>query len=340
MTIANRRCAVLGQPIAHSLSPVLHNAAYRALGFEHWHYDKNEVGEDGLDAFLKTLDPTWAGLSLTMPLKKTIQPYGMPSNRWAKELEVANTAVFDWTKTTIDADGSWPHGKPEIKLYNTDVIGIVLAFGHAFGHTFGRPFGQLEASSNIIDGSQALVIGNGNTAASALAACTMMPGIKHIVVAARRPGKNSSLRQVSSKFIDTPEPLREIVLDDAQTLCHELMRSAIVINTIPGHAADQVAAMLADARASNAQAGALCGTLLDVVYDPRPTNLMQVWREGGGTALGGEEMLLYQALVQVLLMTGIWANDYLSDGGVIPPAGISGDILEQAMRTALEEVLQ
>mgnify|MGYP003210464203 CR=1 FL=1 len=74
--MANHRCAVLGKPVAHSLSPVLHNAAYRSLKLDDWLYDKHEVGEDDLDAFLKGLDSTWAGLSLTMPLKKTIQPYG------------------------------------------------------------------------------------------------------------------------------------------------------------------------------------------------------------------------------------------------------------------------
>ena len=72
--MANHRCAVLGKPVAHSLSPVLHNAAYRSLKLDDWLYDKHEVGEDDLDAFLKGLDSTWAGLSLTMPLKKTIQP--------------------------------------------------------------------------------------------------------------------------------------------------------------------------------------------------------------------------------------------------------------------------
>ena len=66
--MANHRCAVLGKPVAHSLSPVLHNAAYRSLKLDDWLYDKHEVGEDDLDAFLKGLDSTWAGLSLTMPL--------------------------------------------------------------------------------------------------------------------------------------------------------------------------------------------------------------------------------------------------------------------------------
>ena len=79
----NHRCAVLGKPIAHSLSPTLHNAAYRALALDDWWYDKHEVGETDLEGFLKTLNPQWAGLSLTMPLKKTIQPYGNPSDTWS-----------------------------------------------------------------------------------------------------------------------------------------------------------------------------------------------------------------------------------------------------------------
>lgn len=85
MTEVNHRCAVLGKPIAHSLSPVLHNAAYHALHLDDWSYDKHEVGEPDLEGFLESLDPTWSGLSLTMPLKKTIQPYGTPCNTWAKK---------------------------------------------------------------------------------------------------------------------------------------------------------------------------------------------------------------------------------------------------------------
>ena len=129
--MANHRCAVLGKPVAHSLSPVLHNAAYRSLKLDDWLYDKHEVGEDDLDAFLKGLDSTWAGLSLTMPLKKTIQPYGVPENLWAKELKVANTAVFDWSVAADDP--AWPNGKPGSKLYNTDVIGLRAALDELLG---------------------------------------------------------------------------------------------------------------------------------------------------------------------------------------------------------------
>ncbi|NMM97998.1 shikimate dehydrogenase family protein [Bifidobacterium olomucense] len=323
--MANHHCAVLGKPIAHSLSPVLHNAAYRALGLSEWHYDKHEVGEDELDAFLKGLDPSWAGLSLTMPLKKTIQPYGVPSNLWAKELHIANTAVFDWSKATYD-DQEWPHGKPGIRLYNTDVIGIQLAFDNA-----NREFGEHHKPDRSLN---ALIIGNGNTATSAAAACAMMPEIGHVTIAARHPGKNPGLNDVLGKFIKTSHPYDEISLDDVAALTTAASQAEYAINTIPDHAADGVAEMLVDGMAS------VHGSLLDVVYDPRPTKLMKAWRNRGGRAIGGEEMLLYQALVQVLLMTGIWDTDPPSDADQrLQDTTTEDDHLEIAMRKALEEAL-
>ena len=62
------RCGVAGSPIGHSLSPVLHRAAYAHLGLD-WSYDRHEVAEHELEAFLDALDDSWRGLSLTMPLK-------------------------------------------------------------------------------------------------------------------------------------------------------------------------------------------------------------------------------------------------------------------------------
>ena len=62
-----RRCAVLGSPISHSLSPVLHRAAYAELGLD-WTYDAVDVGSHELADFVDGLDESWRGLSLTMPL--------------------------------------------------------------------------------------------------------------------------------------------------------------------------------------------------------------------------------------------------------------------------------
>lgn len=315
MTEVNHRCAVLGKPIAHSLSPVLHNAAYRALNLDNWFYDKHEVGETDLGSFLESLDSSWSGLSLTMPLKKTIQPYGTPCNSWARELHVANTAVFDWTGTCRNGNTAIP----AIRLYNTDVKGIELAFGHAFQAQGLKP-------QSVYSG-EAVIIGNGNTATSALAACTEIPWLEHVTIVARHPGKNAALEPLARKHIvGSDNPIDILGMDHA---AEALSCADVAINTIPGLAADSIADML------EAEDTVIHGMLLDVVYDPRPTKLMQAWRAHGGIAIGGEEMLLYQAMLQVLLMTGIWNADPPSDSTSQQKIGE----LEHAMRIALEEAL-
>ncbi len=163
----------------------------------------------------------------------------------------------------------------------------------------------------------------------------MMPEIGHIVVAARHPGKNTGLKPVAEKFVNVHNPYNEIELGDDQALLEAARNATYVINTIPGHAADNVADALA-----NAGTEPFSGLLLDVIYDPRPTKLMEAWRAHGGHAIGGEEMLLYQALVQVLLMTGIWDDDPPSDADQrLQDTTTEDDQLEIAMRKALEEAL-
>jgi len=88
------RCAVLGSPIAHSLSPALHRAAYTHLGLD-WTYDALEVEASGLRSFLDALDETWRGLSLTMPLKRVVVPLVDSLDEWAQLAGVANTVVVE-----------------------------------------------------------------------------------------------------------------------------------------------------------------------------------------------------------------------------------------------------
>lgn len=115
MSDVRNRAAVLGKPIAHSLSPVLHNAAYRAMGLQDWDYGRFEFDEHGLGEFVDSRDATWRGLSLTMPLKKKALDFGRPADDFSKILNVANTLVFK-------KPGS--HEYEDIAVYNTDVCGI------------------------------------------------------------------------------------------------------------------------------------------------------------------------------------------------------------------------
>ncbi|QFQ95970.1 shikimate dehydrogenase [Streptomyces phaeolivaceus] len=139
-TVTNRRAAVLGSPIAHSLSPVLHRAAYAELGLTDWSYDRFEVDEEALSGFVEGLGPEWAGLSLTMPLKRAVIPLLDEISETATSVEAVNTLVFTEDGRRVGD--------------NTDIPGMVAALRE-------RGIEQVESAA---------VLGAGATASSALAA--------------------------------------------------------------------------------------------------------------------------------------------------------------------------
>jgi shikimate dehydrogenase len=162
------RAAVLGQPIAHSLSPVLHRAAYAALGLDGWSYQAIECAEVGLPGLLARCGPGWAGLSLTMPLKRAVLPLLDRVDPVAGRTGAANTVVFS---------GPARHG------YNTDVAGLVTALTKAKAEPGGR----------------VLILGAGATACSALAALSEL-GVREVTVAARDPARAQPLLAVASRL--------------------------------------------------------------------------------------------------------------------------------------------
>lgn len=134
------RAAVLGSPVAHSLSPVLHNAAYAAMGLAGRTYGRFEVDEAALPGFVASLDESWAGLSLTMPLKRAVIPLLDEISATAAAVEAVNTLIF-----TEDGRRTGD---------NTDIPGMIAALR--------------EAGVEKVD--SAAVLGAGATASSALAA--------------------------------------------------------------------------------------------------------------------------------------------------------------------------
>ena len=271
-----RRAAVLGSPIAHSLSPVLHRAAYARLGLTGWTYGRHEVDEAALPGFLDGLDRdgTWAGLSLTMPLKRAVIPLLDETDPTAEAVNAVNTLIF----------------RPDGSRYgtNTDVTGLTAAL-HERGVT-------------ALSG--AAILGAGATAGSALAALSDL--VKSpITIYLRNPAKLAEFDTLVSHFgleLD-PRPWSEAA---------EAADFELVINTTPAGAADALAEQLP----------AQVGTLFDVLYHPWPTPLAAAWSHRGGAVLGGQDLLVHQAVRQVELMTGI--------------EGRAPEILS-AMREALEK---
>ena len=146
---------MLGRPIAHSLSPRLHRAAYAALGLD-WTYDAVDCGEDDLPALLDGLDATWAGLSLTMPLKQAVLPLLDEVSDLARDVAAANTVVLREGRRCG---------------HNTDVHGVVAALREAGVSTVQHP----------------VVLGGGATARSALAALAQLGAGEPVLVVRSEP---------------------------------------------------------------------------------------------------------------------------------------------------------
>jgi shikimate dehydrogenase len=201
-----RHAAVLGSPIAHSLSPVLHRAAYASMGLDAWHYDAVECGEDGLTALLDGLGPEWAGLSLTMPLKRVALKLADSVSGLAERVGGANTLVFRDGRRYAD---------------NTDVHGIVTALTEA----------------DLGGAEPVLVLGGGATAASALAALAEM-GLGEAVLAVRSPERASEAADVGERC---GLAVRVVTLDSVG----DHLPAGLVVSTLPGGTADAFAAPVA-----------------------------------------------------------------------------------------------
>ena len=159
-----RRCAVLGSPIEHSLSPVLHRAAYDVLGLTDWSYDKFELTEAELPDFVAGCDQRWRGLSLTMPLKVVALQLGEPDQLVAL-VGAANTLVFD---------------DDTRRVYNTDVGGLVAAVQRA--------------TTSVPD--RVTILGAGATARSALVSAAQL-GASQVTVVARNLARANALRPLA-----------------------------------------------------------------------------------------------------------------------------------------------
>lgn len=267
---APRRAAVLGHPVAHSLSPVLHRAAYDALGLDGWRYEAIDTTEEQLPALVASLDASWAGLSLTMPLKHAVIPLLDHVDPLANVVGAVNTLVVQPTGGR----------RPTFVGTNTDVHGLVAALREGLG----------ERSV-----TSAVVLGAGATAASTLAALAEL-GCTSPTVLVRSLGRTGGLQRAAHRM--GVEPRFEVLDPSGASVLGRFAAADVVVATLPARAADPVADALAT---SGTTPG---GVLLDVVYDPRPTALSAAWSAAGGTVVGGERMLLHQAAEQVRLMTG------------------------------------
>jgi shikimate dehydrogenase len=204
---APKKAAVLGSPIAHSRSPQLHLAAYRALGLTDWTYERIDCGAEELPDVVGGLGPEWVGVSVTMPGKFAALRFADERTDRAELVGSANTLLRT------------PHGW---RADNTDVDGVVGALGTATG--------------------AAVVAGSGGTAPAVVVALAEL-GVTDITIAARNLDKAAGVvdlaRRVgaSARFCD---------LDDG-ALADAIAAAGLLVSTLPADVAARYAKVFAGA---------------------------------------------------------------------------------------------
>lgn len=175
-----RRAAVLGSPIAHSRSPQLHLAAYRALGLTDWTYERIECTAERLPSLVAGFGPEWVGVSVTMPGK-------FAALRFADE-RTARAELVGSANTLVRTAAGW-------RADNTDVDGVAGALGPVTG--------------------SAAVIGSGGTAPAAVVALAEL-GVTELSIVARNEEKSAPLVALgarlglATRWVELGTPLGEL----------------------------------------------------------------------------------------------------------------------------------
>lgn len=256
--------AVIGSPIEHSLSPVIHRAAWAQIGIDGWEYHRLEQDADSLPRFIGGLGGDCAGLSVTMPCKQAVMPLLDAIDPLASAVGAVNTVV---------------PSSGVLAGFNTDVTGISSAIRRAC------------SQADRALPTSAVVLGARATASSALAALGEL-GIATSTVAARRFGGPGSVVAASSRL---GVSIEQVLWSDRDAVLRAVSGADLVISTLPAGVADPLAEHM------TVREGQI---LLDVVYSPRETALRSAFERNGGIVAEGTDMLVFQAAAQVQLMTG------------------------------------
>ncbi|MGY1814179.1 shikimate dehydrogenase [Blastococcus sp. SYSU D00820] len=187
------RAAVLGRPVGHSLSPLLHRAAYAALGLSDWTYDALDIGAEDLPVLLAGLGEEWRGFSVTMPCKHAAVEVADVVEPLPRLLGAANTLLRT-------AEGGW-------RAENTDVTGVGMAL-------------QLAGVEQVED---AAIVGAGGTALAAAVALASL-GASHVDVLVREPARAADVLRVLGALG---------VAADVHRLAAARVTAPVVVSTVP-----------------------------------------------------------------------------------------------------------
>ena len=271
---------VLGDPVRHSLSPAMHNAALAELGLE-WAYLALPTPAADLATVVRALEAMGCrGLSVTIPHKQAVAELCRERSALAQRVGAVNTLV------PLDG-GGWMET-------NTDVEGFMAPLRHG-------PW----------QGKRAVVLGCGGSARAVVAGLVEL-GFGAITVAARRPEALAAFAQTCGPWAPQLIPLAWGDLDSATD--NALAQADLVVNTTPiGMAGAKDPAGATDPAAlkacplNSAQLDQLRpgATVYDLIYTPRPTQLLRQAAQRGCPTQDGLEMLVQQGAAALRLWSGL-----------------------------------
>lgn len=260
------RLLIIGYPLGHTLSPLMHNTAIEALGLP-YRYEAEAVPPEGLaEAVSRFRAEAVAGLSVTIPHKEAIVPLLDAVEAEAERLGAVNTVFVD---------------EGRFVGTNTDGVGFMQSLKEDAGY---EPAGR-----------RAVVLGAGG-AARAVAAHLALAGASHVVIANRTLSRAERLSEDLGRAMGRScfEPLP---LEGAET--ERVVRdSPCLINTTS-------IGMAGDPRLPIPEEWIQSGQMVcDIVYRPLSTPLLEAAERRGAVVLGGLGMLIYQGAEAFLRWTG------------------------------------
>ena len=273
---------VLGNPVRHSLSPAMHNAALAELGLD-WVYLALPTAADQLEAVLRGLEAIdCRGLNVTLPHKQAVAGLCRTLSPLAERLGAVNTLVRH-------PQGGW-------RGDNTDVAGFLA---------------PLRAGGRDWQGKRAVVLGCGGSARAVVAALVEL-GCGSIEVAGRNAAKQEALLASCRSWApqlkaltwqpQTIQPCQSTGLESA------LAKARLVVNTTPvgmASASDPGAASRCPLSPVELEALQPQSCVYDLIYTPRPTALLAAAAARGCEALDGLEMLVQQGAAALRQWSGI-----------------------------------
>jgi shikimate dehydrogenase len=264
---------VLGDPVRHSLSPAMHNAALAALELD-WVYLALPTPAQQLDTVVQALAAMdCRGLNVTIPHKQAVASLCQERTALAEQLGAVNTLV-------PRGDGSWLGT-------NTDVEGFLA------------PLRQRDPDA--WPDCQAVVLGCGGSARAVVAALVEL-GVGQIRIAARRPEALRSFHSSCASWAPQLQPLAW------EAVSSHLEQLDLLVNTTPvgmASSADPHAAARCPLQPEQLERLAPSCTVYDLIYTPRPTALLRAATERGCQAVDGLEMLVQQGAAALRLWTGL-----------------------------------